>query len=170
MGLHKPGVAGRQGSGLPVGREQDQQPSAVDHWHRHGSGTRDYCRARATHFKHAPHELASTIADDCETEVDPRHLFVGRHARLIDGSAFQMADTPAKQLAYPQNPAQDPGIGFSIARFVAVISLATACVIDAATESMPERKLARQLSCGNCSAAFTPAMWPWQTASMGTIG
>jgi len=43
-----------------------------------------------------------------------------------------MPDTPKNQQAYPQNPAQKPGLGFPIARFVAVISLATACVIDAA--------------------------------------
>lgn len=101
-----------------------------------GSGvdpdTRDYCRARAKLSEHALHELASTIANDCEAEVAPQYLFRGRHAKLIDGSTFQMADTPANQLAYPQNPAQQPGIGFPIARFVTVISLATACVIDAA--------------------------------------
>ena len=43
-----------------------------------------------------------------------------------------MADTPRNQEAYPQNPTQKPGIGFPIARFVSVISLATAWVIDCA--------------------------------------
>ena len=94
--------------------------------------TRDYCRARNKLSECALHELASSIAEECETEIDSRHLFRGRHAKLIDGSTFQMADTPANQLAYPQNPAQEPGIGFPIARFVAVISLATSCVCDAA--------------------------------------
>jgi hypothetical protein len=43
-----------------------------------------------------------------------------------------MPDTPKNQAVYPQNPAQKPGIGFPIARFVVVLSLATACVIDCA--------------------------------------
>ena len=43
-----------------------------------------------------------------------------------------MPDTPRNQAAYPQNPAQKAGIGFPIARFVVVISLATACVVDCA--------------------------------------
>ena len=43
-----------------------------------------------------------------------------------------MPDTPSNQAAYPQNPAQKTGIGFPIARFVVVISLATACVVDCA--------------------------------------
>ena len=94
--------------------------------------TRDYCRARAKLPEKALHEIATTIATDCEQQVDSKHLFKGRHAKLIDGSTFMMADTPKNQAAYPQNPAQKPGIGFPIARFVAVISLATACVIDAA--------------------------------------
>jgi hypothetical protein len=94
--------------------------------------TRDYCRARAKLPEEALHALATAIAEDCETEVDSRQLFHGRHAKLIDGSTFQMADTPENQKMYPQNSAQQPGIGFPIARMVVVISLATACVIDAA--------------------------------------
>ncbi|GIW96698.1 MAG: hypothetical protein KatS3mg111_0031 [Pirellulaceae bacterium] len=94
--------------------------------------TRDYCRARAKLSSVALRELAGTIASQCQQQVDPKHLFRGRHAKLVDGATFMMADTAANQAAYPQNPAQQPGIGFPIARFVTVISLATACVIDAA--------------------------------------
>ena len=94
--------------------------------------TRDYCRARRKLVLKALHELARMIAVGCEKQVDPKHLFKGRHLKLIDGSTFMMADTPANQAEYPQNPAQKPGIGFPIARFVTVISLATACVLDAA--------------------------------------
>ncbi len=94
--------------------------------------TRDYCRARAKLPEEALHELATTIAADCEEQIDTEQLFKGRHAKLIDGSTFMMADTPANQADYPQNSAQKPGVGFPIARFVAVISLATACVVDAA--------------------------------------
>ena len=36
-----------------------------------------------------------------------------------------MADTPANQRAYPQNPSQKPGLGFPIARFVVLFCLAT---------------------------------------------
>ena len=94
--------------------------------------TTDYCRARAKLPEPALRELAQTIAKECEQQVDSKYLFKGRHAKLIDGSTFMMADTPENQAVYPQNPAQKEGIGFPIARFVAVISLATACVIDVA--------------------------------------
>lgn len=94
--------------------------------------TRDYCRARAKLSEEALHELTTTIANEAERLVEPLHLWQGRHAKLVDGSTFLMPDTPKNQAAYPQNPAQKPGIGFPIARFVVVISLATACVIDCA--------------------------------------
>lgn len=104
---------------------------------RHGLGdvdpdTRDYCRARAKLSEAAVRELSREIADESERLVQQEHLFKNRHAKLIDGSTCIMADTPANQNAYPQNPTQKPGVGFPIARFVVVVSLATACVIDAA--------------------------------------
>lgn len=94
--------------------------------------TRDYCRARAKLSEDALHELTSEVAFAADQTVDSRHLWKGRHAKLIDGATFMMPDTPRNQEAYPQNPAQKPGIGFPIARFVVVISLATACVMDCA--------------------------------------
>lgn len=94
--------------------------------------TRDYCRARAKLSEDALHELTTQIANEAERMVEPQHLWKGRHAKLVDGSTFMLPDTPRNQEAYPQNPAQKPGIGFPIARFVVVISLATACVVDCA--------------------------------------
>ncbi len=112
--------------------------------------TRDYCRARAKLSEEALHELTTEIANEAERLVDAKHLWKGRHAKLVDGSTFKMADTPGNQAAYPQNPAQKPGIGFPIARFVVVISLATACVIDCAItkykgKETGETSLLRQL-------------------------
>lgn len=112
--------------------------------------TRDYCRARAKLSEDALHELAGEVASGCEASIDPKHLFKGRHAKLIDGSTFMMPDTPRNQEAYPQNPAQKPGQGFPIARFVIVLSLATACVIDCAIgkykgKETGETSLLRQL-------------------------
>jgi len=94
--------------------------------------TRDYCRARAKLSEEALHELTTEIAAEAERLVEPEHLWKGRHAKLVDGSTFMMSDTPRNQAAYPQNPAQKPGIGFPIARFVSIISLATGCVMDCA--------------------------------------
>lgn len=41
-----------------------------------------------------------------------------------------MPDTAENQQAYPQNVAQQPGLGFPIAKIAAVFSLACEAVID----------------------------------------
>ncbi|MCA9020646.1 MAG: IS4 family transposase, partial [Planctomycetaceae bacterium] len=59
-------------------------------------------------------------------------LWKGRHAKLIDGFTFTMPDTGLNQAEFPQQNTQAPGCGLPIARAVAVLSLATACVLDVA--------------------------------------
>ena len=94
--------------------------------------TGDYCRARAKLSEHALHDLAVEVADELEAQADGAWLWKGRHAKLVDGFTFTMPDTPANQAAYPQHTAQKPGVGFPIARACAILSLATACVMDLA--------------------------------------
>jgi len=92
--------------------------------------TGDYCRARAKLSEPALRELSRNVACNTEDEADPQWLFKGLHAKLVDGFTFTMPDTAANQHQYPQSESQNPGIGFPIARCVAVISLA--CVMDLA--------------------------------------
>jgi len=94
--------------------------------------TGDYCRARAKLNEHALHELACTVARNTEAEADEQWLCNSRHAKLVEGFTFTMPDTPENQSEYPQAKTQKPGIGLPIARCVAVLSLATACVLDLA--------------------------------------
>ncbi|MEM8736072.1 MAG: IS4 family transposase [Planctomycetota bacterium] len=94
--------------------------------------TGDYCKARAKLSEHALHELATDIAADLEKAADPSWLWKGLHAKLVDGFTFTMPDTAKNQAEYPQQCQQLPGCGFPIARAVAIVSLATACVIDLA--------------------------------------
>jgi putative transposase len=96
------------------------------------SDTGDYCRARAKLSEAALHDLAGEVAGELDAQADPAWLWKGRHAKLVDGFTFTMPDTPANQAAYPQHTAQKPGIGFPIARACAILSLATACVMDLA--------------------------------------
>ena len=53
---------------------------------------------------------------------------------LIDGFTFKMPDTPKNQAVYPQHTAQKPGLGFPIARVVALLHLGTGCLVDVAIE------------------------------------
>lgn len=95
--------------------------------------TGDYCRARVKLSVAALRELSCDVADQLEQEADERWLWRGKHhAKLIDGFTFTMPDTPQNQARYPQHKAQKPGVGLPIARAVAIVSLATACVMDLA--------------------------------------
>lgn len=96
------------------------------------SDTGDYCRARAKLSEHAIHELSCDVAGEVEQAAPQSWLWKSLHPKLIDGFTFTMPDTPGNQAEYPQQKAQKPGLGQPIARVATVISLATACVLDAA--------------------------------------
>lgn len=89
-----------------------------------------YCRARAKLPVPVIRRLTCELADGCEREVPEHWLWHGRHVKLVDGSTCSMPDTEANQAEYPQSTSQQPGLGFPIARFVVLLSLATAMLSD----------------------------------------
>jgi hypothetical protein len=97
------------------------------------SDTGDYCRARAKLSEAALRDLSCELAEELESQADESWLWKNKHhAKLIDGFTFTMPDTPENQAQYPQAKTQKPGCGQPIARAVAILSLATACVMDLA--------------------------------------
>lgn len=94
--------------------------------------TGDYCRARAKLSEAALHELSCEVAVGTVAAAEADWLWNGKHAKLIDGFTFTMPATAANQAEYPQPKSQKPGVGLPIARVVTILSLATACVMDAA--------------------------------------
>ncbi len=96
------------------------------------SDTGDYCRARAKLSEAALRDLTCEVAAEMEQQANKDWLLLDMHAKLIDGFTFTMPNTIKNQQEYPQQKAQKPGVGLPIARAVAVLSLATACVTNAA--------------------------------------
>ena len=96
------------------------------------SDTGDYCRARAKLSEAALHDLTVEIAEELEEQADPTWLWKAKHAKLVDGFTFTMPDTAANRAEYPQPSTQKQGVGFPIARAVAILSLATACITELA--------------------------------------
>jgi hypothetical protein len=94
--------------------------------------TGDYCRARAKLSLSALRRLVVESARQLECDANPRWLWKGLHAKLVDGFTFTLPDTPENQEAFPQLQLQAPGVGFPIARACTVVSLATGCVCDVA--------------------------------------
>ena len=126
---------------LRDGKEASCQ-AAVARVASHGQGrglaaptedTGDYCRARAKLSEAALHDLSCEVAEELQQAAKSEWLWKGKHhAKLVDGFTFTMPDTPQNQATYPQAKTQQPGVGLPIARAVAIVSLATACVRDLA--------------------------------------
>jgi hypothetical protein len=95
--------------------------------------TSNYCKARKRLPLNFIVRLVRKIAELLEEKTCSQWRWNGREVYLVDGSSASMPDTPENQRAYPQPANQKPGVGFPLARFVAIISLATGAVRDLAT-------------------------------------
>lgn len=96
------------------------------------SNTAAYCNAR----RRLPEKLLSDLACESGRELHEQTpsewLWRGRSVKLVDGSTLSMPDTEENQQTYPQPKSQKPGIGFPIARIVAIISCAIGAVLELA--------------------------------------
>ena len=77
-------------------------------------------------------ELVHQAARKVEAGAADEWLWKGREVSLVDGSTVSMPDTPENQAAFPQSRSQGAGLGFPVARLVAIIALATGVVRDLA--------------------------------------
>jgi hypothetical protein len=94
--------------------------------------TSNYCKARKRLPLSFIVRLVRKLGELLESEVLADWLWNGREVHIVDGSSASMPDTPANQRAYPQPAGQKAGVGFPLARIVAIISLATGAVLDLA--------------------------------------
>jgi hypothetical protein len=101
------------------------KPNAVD--------TGAYCRAR----QRLPVEMVKALTRESgrllSRKALPSWRWHGRAVKLVDGSTISMPDTPQNQASYPQPITQASGVGFPLARILAVICLSTGAVLEAAT-------------------------------------
>jgi len=87
--------------------------------------TGPYCKARQRLPVGVPSRLTRRTGQVLEDGAAADWLFKGRRVLLVDGTTVSMPDAEEDQRAFPQDRAQKPGLGFPIARLVAVISPAT---------------------------------------------
>ena len=95
-------------------------------------GTGSYCKARQRLPIAMVLALTRASGRLLSTQSPAAWLWRGRRVKLVDGSGISMPDTPENQECYPQPGSQAPGVGFPLARIVAVICLSTGAVWDAA--------------------------------------
>jgi hypothetical protein len=91
-----------------------------------------YCTARQRLPVAVIERLVRRTGQELEDESSEDWLWKGRHVLLVDGTTVSMPDTPENQASFPQSRTQGHGLGFPIARLVAMLSLATGAVRDLA--------------------------------------
>jgi len=91
-----------------------------------------YCRARRRLPLTMVRELARETARQLHEQAKPAWKWRGRSVKLVDGTGISMPDTPSNQARFPQPGSQAEGVGFPLAYLVAVISLASGAVLEAA--------------------------------------
>lgn len=102
----------------------EKQPCSPD--------TSPYCKSRQRLPEELVHQLACRIGADLHASRPGCELLKGRPIKIADGSTVSMPDTPANQNAYPQPSSQQAGLGFPVARIVALIGWATGALLDVA--------------------------------------
>jgi hypothetical protein len=97
------------------------------------SNTPAYSKARSKLSEEMISNLVRKNAEQMEENLPKNWLWKGLyHLKLIDGSTVSMPDTSENQASFPQPSSQKKGVGFPIARIVAVISCVTGSVLDLA--------------------------------------
>jgi hypothetical protein len=109
-------IAHRAAAGLPVG----------------SAHTTSYCNARARLPTGVLRTLAKRTAQQLQDSLPQAWKWQGRSVFMVDGSHVSMPDTEENQARYPQPAVQKPGLGFPLARVVALLSLASGACYDLA--------------------------------------
>ncbi|WP_444989082.1 IS4 family transposase [Halomonas mongoliensis] len=91
-----------------------------------------YCRARQRLPGAVVADLAQYLGRTLSKEAPSRWTWQGRPIKLIDGTTVSMPDTPENQQQFPQQAGQAPGLGFPVARLVAIMDLSSGAILNAA--------------------------------------
>lgn len=105
---------------------------AVNHRKTCAADTSSYCEARMRLPERVIVRLVQQTARRTDDSASDAWLWKGRRVTLVDGTTVSMPDTEENQKEYPQSESQEVGLGFPIARLVALISLSTGVVRDLA--------------------------------------
>jgi len=92
--------------------------------------TGPYCKARRRLRLELVEALLHAVAWRLEAAQPQTWRWQWRSVKLLDGTTVSMPDTPNNQRQFPQNRTQQPGLGFPLARVVAILTLGTGAVLD----------------------------------------
>lgn len=105
--------------------------AAIAHGKRPPSAnTSAYSQARSRLSEESLAALVREIAQRIESNTPNEWRWKNKRIKLIDGSTLSMPDTQQNQDVYPQSKSQKAGVGFPLARIVAIIDYITGVVLD----------------------------------------
>jgi len=102
--------------------------------------TGPYCKARTRLSLSLLNRLARETGHRLCAAQPAAWRWRGREVKLIDGTTVSMPDTSANQARFPQSRGQKPGLGFPLARLVAVVSLSAGAVLEWAIDACEGKK------------------------------
>lgn len=89
-----------------------------------------YCKARARLPVGLVARLGQGVGERLCAGQPPAWRWRGREVKLVDGTTVSMPDTQANQRRFPQHREQRAGLGFPLARVVAIVSLSCGAVLE----------------------------------------
>lgn len=92
--------------------------------------TGPYCNARQRLPLGLVQRLGKTVGERLQEGGAQGWRWRGRSVKIVDGTTVTMPDTEDNQAQYPQHGEQKPGLGFPMARLVALVSLSCGAVLD----------------------------------------
>jgi hypothetical protein len=92
--------------------------------------TGPYCKARGRLPTQLVVQLQRQVGNHMVERLPQGWRWRGRSVKLLDGTTVSMPDTLANQAVFPQYSRQKPGLGFPLARIVALICLGSGAVLD----------------------------------------
>jgi hypothetical protein len=112
--------------------------------------TSAFSQARSNLQEESISLLARNTAQQVVEHLPKEWLWKQKQIKLVDGSTVSMPDTTSNQEVYPQSRSQKAGVGFPMARLVAIIDYATGVLLDLALgpcrgKETGEHALLRQL-------------------------
>jgi hypothetical protein len=93
------------------------------------ANTGPYCKARVRLPVELPKRLGREVGQRLLMEQPAAWRWRGREVKWVDGTTVSMPDTEANQARFPQNREQRAGLGFPLARRVAIVSLSCGAVL-----------------------------------------
>ena len=136
-----------------------------------------YCKARGRLPLGLVQRLGREVGQRVCAQQPQAWRWRGREVKLVDGTTVSMPDTLANQACFPQIHEQRPGLGFPLARMVAIVSLSCGAVLEWAIAPCEGKQtgetallwqLAQKLRCGDvviadrCYSGYFMIAWLMQ--------